>query len=96
MQDEKLGIDVGGLTPEVAEKLGVKSGEGVVITDVHNGSRADSAGLTTGMVIAQVGRQPIKSVSDFRAAMEKQSLEKGILLLIRSSEGTRFVVIQAR
>ncbi len=95
LQDEKLGIDVGELTAEVAEKLGVKAGQGVVITDVHHGSRAESAGLTTGLVIAQVGRQPVKSVSEFRAAIAQQSLAKGILLLIRFSEGTRFVVIQA-
>jgi serine protease Do len=95
VQEEKLGIDVGELTPEVAEKLGVKAGEGVVITEVHNGSRAESAGLTAGLVIAQVGRQPVKSASEFRAAMQKQSLANGILLLIRSGDGTRFVVIQS-
>ena len=87
---------MGELTPDVAEKLGVKSGEGVVITDVHHGSRAEMAGLAAGMVIAEVGHQPVKSVADFRAAMEKQSLEKGILLLIRSGEGTRFLVIRGR
>jgi serine protease Do len=96
VQDQKLGIDVGELTPEVAEKLGVKPGEGVVITDVQNGSRADSAGLTPGMVIAQVGRQPVKSAAEFHAAMKKQSLEQGILLLVRSGEHTRFFVIQSR
>jgi hypothetical protein len=48
------------------------------------------------MVVAQVGRQSVKSVAEFRAAMAKQSLEKGILLLIRAGEGTRFVVIQSR
>ncbi len=92
----KLGIEVGNLTPEVAEKHHVKPGEGVVITDVRSGSRAEAAGLTTGMVIVQVGRQQVKSVAEFHAAMEKQSLAKGILLLVRFNEGARFIVIQAR
>jgi serine protease Do len=94
--DDKLGVDVGELTPDVAEKLGVKSGEGVVITDVRRGSRAEMAGLAAGMVIAEIGQRPVKSVADFRAAMEKQSLDKGVLLLVRTSEGTRFLVIQGR
>jgi serine protease Do len=95
-EDAKLGIEVDKLTPAVAERLGVKPGEGVVIRNVRSGSRAEGAGLAPGMVIVQVGRQAISSVSEFRAAMEQQSLEKGILLLIRSHEGTRFFVIQAR
>ena len=96
LEDDKLGVDVGELTPDVAEKLGVKSGEGVVITEVHDHSRAEMAGLAAGMVIAEVGHQPVKSVADYRAAMQKQSLEKGILLLVRSSDGTRFLVIRGR
>ena len=95
LRDKKLGIEVSNLTAEVAEKLGVKAGEGVVVTDVRNGSPADLAGLGTGMVIAQVNRQAVKSVEEFRAAMEKQSLDKGVLLLVRSGQGTRFVVIRA-
>ena len=73
-RDKKLGIEVSNLTADVAEKLGVKAGEGVVITEVRNGSPAALAGLGTGMVIVQVNRQPVKSVEEFHAAMEKQSL----------------------
>jgi serine protease Do len=93
--DRKLGVEVSALTDEVAEKLGVKSGEGVVITEVRNGSPAQLAGLSTGMVIVQVGQKPVKSAEEFRAAMEKQSLSKGVMLLVRSGQGTKFVVIRS-
>ena len=43
------------------------------------------------MVIVQVGQKPVKSVEEFRAAMEKQSLAKGVMLLVRSAQGTRLV-----
>ena len=95
VRDKKLGIEVSNLTPEVAEKLGVKATEGVVITSVRGGTPAEAAGLSTGMVIAQVGHKPVKTVDEFRAAVAKQNLAKGILLLVRSGEGTRFVVIQS-
>ncbi len=90
---EKLGIQVADLTAPVAEQLGVKTEHGVVITDVRSGSPADLAGLTSGMVITEANRQPIKTVDDFRKAMGAKPLEKGLLLLLHSAEGSRFVVI---
>ncbi|MBI3463219.1 MAG: Do family serine endopeptidase [Planctomycetes bacterium] len=93
---EELGIEVSPLTPEVAEKLGINETKGVVITAVEPGSSAGFGGLQRGMVIVEVGRQPVGTVEDFRKAMEKQSLEKGILFLVRASDGSRFVVIRHR
>ena len=92
---EKLGVEVANLTPEVAEKLGVKGDEGVVITDVRNGSPAQLAGIDAGSVILQVNRKPVKSIEDFRAAIEEQPLDQGVLLLVRSGQTTRFVVLKA-
>jgi hypothetical protein len=34
-------------------------------------------------------------VEDFRTAVEKQSLKKGILFLVNSKAGSMFVVLQA-
>ncbi len=92
---EKLGIQVADLTPQVAEQLGIKAEHGVVITDVRAGSPADHAGLTNGMVITEANRQALKTVAEFRKAMEAKPLAKGVLLLVRSAEGSRFVVINS-
>ena len=78
---EKLGIQVADLTPSVAEHLGIKTEHGVVITDVRAGSPADQAGLTSGMVITEANRQAVKTVEDFRKALETKPLKKGVLLL---------------
>ena len=82
---EKLGIQVEDLTPQVAEQLGIEAEHGVVITDVRSGSPADLAGLTTGMVITEANRQPVKTVEDFRKCSSSQPLDKGVLLLVRSA-----------
>ena len=95
VQDEKSGLEVSDLTADVAQKLGIKEGEGVVITDVKAGSPAESAGLSSGMVIVTVNRKPVKSTADFQKAMSDQSLEKGVLLLVRDARGTRFVVMRS-
>jgi serine protease Do len=91
---DKLGIQAENLTPQLAEQLGVKAEHGVVITDVHSGSPADLAGLAEGMVITQADRKPVKTVDELRSVLGKQPLQQGVLLLVRSKEGARFVVIR--
>lgn len=91
---EKLGVQVENLTPQLAEKLGIKAEHGVVITDVQAGSPAAMVGLTSGVVITQVDRQPVKSVEEFRKAVENKPLEKGLLLLVQTPKGSRFLVIR--
>jgi serine protease Do len=94
-QFNKLGLEVAPLTADVAKQLGMKDNAGVVITGVEQGSAAERAGLEASMAIVQVGRQNVKSVEEFEAAIAKGSLEKGILVLVKSAEGSRFVVLKA-
>jgi serine protease Do len=91
---DKLGIQVDTLTKEVADQLGLKAGDGVVITEVAPGSLASRSGLATGMVISQVNRKPVKTAEDFKKALEAQPLSKGVLLLVRTPEGSRFLAIR--
>jgi serine protease Do len=91
---QKLGIQIEDLTPQVAEQLGIEVDRGVVISDVRSGSPADLAGLATGMVISEVDRHPVTTVEEFRKILGSRPLDKGVLLLVRTGEGSRFVVIQ--
>ena len=93
-QFDKLGIEAETLTPKIAEQLGVSAEHGVVITDVRSGSPADLAGLGTGMIITEANRQPVKSVDDLHKALGQKPLEKGVLLLLRTPEGSRYMAIQ--
>jgi len=91
---DKLGLQVGPLTTDVASQLGISGTSGVVITAVEDGSPADKAGLAPSQVITQVGRKSVKSVAEFEAEVKNASPEKGVLLLVRSAEGSRFVVLK--
>ncbi len=91
---KKLGIQAEDLTPQMAEQLGIEAEHGIVITNVRSGSPADLAGLTTGMVISEVDRHPVRTVEGFRKMLDSRPLDKGVLLLVRTGEGSRFVVIQ--
>src|SRR5206468_2925444 len=93
---DKLGLQVGPLSNEVAQQLGISGASGgVVITAVEDGSPADRAGLEPSMVITQVGRTAVKGVADFEAELKNVSLDKGVLLLVRTQEGSKFVVLKA-
>lgn len=89
-----LGIQISDLTDEVAKQLGMEDASGVVITNVKPGSPAQSAGLQDGMVIQKVGQTAVQSADEFRSAMAAQSLNDGVLLLVRSGDATRFVVVK--
>jgi serine protease Do len=91
----KLGLQVGPLSRDVAQQLGIANTSGVVITAVEEGSLAANAGLEPGMVITQVGRLDVKDVAGFEAELKNASLDKGILLLVRTDQGSRFIVIKS-
>ena len=90
---DKLGLEVAPLSADVAKQLGMKESSGVVITSVQEGSPADKAGLREGMAITQVARKAVKTAPDFESAVKSLDLKKGVLLLVRTEEGSRFVVV---
>jgi serine protease Do len=92
---DKLGLQVDPLTGDVAKQLGLSGASGVVITAVEDGSPADRAGLAPSMVITQVGRKTVKNVAEFEAEVKNASPDKGVLLLVRSAEGSQFVVLKS-
>ena len=91
---ENFGMEVATLDSDVAKKLGMEDVSGVVITGVRDDSPAAKAGLSSGMVITQVNRQRIESLDQFVAEMDKLGDGAGALLLVRTENGSRFVVLK--
>ncbi len=90
---DQLGIQAEALTGSLAEQLGVKADSGVAITEVRPGSPAALAGLAKGMVITHANRKPVKSPADLRKAIEAKPLSEGLLLMVRTEEGSRMVLL---
>jgi serine protease Do len=59
----KLGVTVKSLAPEVSSRIGVK---GAQIVSVKPGSFADEQGLAPGLVITAVNKKPVTNEQDFR------------------------------
>ena len=76
------------------KKLDLGNVEGVVINNIEAGSPAANAGLKTGDVIEKVGDAKVTNPDEFKTAIENSKLEDGILLLVHSDGGSKFVVLQ--
>jgi len=67
-----------------------------LITKVEPGSSAATAGLRRGMVIAKVEKNPVTSASEAKEAVAKESLDKGILLQVKTpTGGSAYVMLKA-
>src|SRR5258707_7620389 len=64
-KESKLGLTVRPLTPDLADRLDVPSGKGVIVQDVRGGSFADDIGLNRGDVILEINKQPVNTADDF-------------------------------
>jgi Do/DeqQ family serine protease len=62
----QLGISVGKVTPEIASKLGINVGKGVVVVQVQPGSAAERAGLKKGDVITAFNGGEVVDANTFR------------------------------
>jgi len=91
-----FGVTVQNLTPDVAARLGVSSGEGVLVASVDRNSPAARKGVKPGDVITSVDEQPTNTPKQFTAALKKADIKKGILLNFVSSSTPRFEVIKAQ
>jgi len=68
--EDRLGLTVQELTPEIARRVGVSpQTQGVVVTQAQEGSPADDAGVQQGDLIPKVNQQKIHSLREYRAAL---------------------------
>jgi S1-C subfamily serine protease len=65
----RIGVAIQDLTPDLAEALGSRSGQGAVIGNVEPGSPAARAGLAKGDVITAVDGIAVKSAAQLRNAI---------------------------
>jgi len=90
----ELGFDIRPLDSSLADRLGIPGVEGVLITDIHDGSPADDAGLERGMAIVEINRISVRNVADVEAALQRGGGEDGLLLLVRSPKGSQYVLVE--
>src|SRR5699024_9932569 len=81
-----LGFTVENMTGEQREQLGLKKGQGVLITNVQ-GRQAMEAHLRPGYVITMVGQHVVGSVKDFAKWTADVKPGDTVMLLVHDSRG---------
>jgi serine protease Do len=93
-ESQKLGFTVKNLSEEYAERLGFEGLSGVIVTSIEAGSQAAKKGITAGMLIMEVNREPVESTTEFEEAIQKAKKEGSVLLLVNDGRYTRFIVLK--
>ena len=92
----KFGITVRNITPDLADRLSIAAGKGVVVQDVKQGSFAEDLGLNRGDVILEVNKQPVNSPDDFSKIESSLKSGQDVVFLVRprgsrAQDGTIFL-----
>ncbi|MDP9263845.1 MAG: Do family serine endopeptidase [Acidobacteriota bacterium] len=85
--EAKLGLSVHALTADLAGRLEVPPGKGVLVTEVRPGSFAEDVGVSRGDVILEINRQPVNSEDDFRRLQSQLGSGKDVVFLVRQGRG---------
>jgi serine protease Do len=92
--EQKLGLSVEEINPQIARRFNLSEEKGVFITDVVPGSLADQAGFRAGDVILEINRRAIKNIGDYKSAIENLEKGKSTIFLIKRGENTLYVGIK--
>jgi len=92
---ENLGMRLAAPSGDMSQRFGLdESAAGAVVTQVRTGSPAATAGLQAGDLITKIDSTPLKSVDDFREALSKKDLSKGVRLYVTNREGSRLLFLK--
>ena len=88
-KQSRFGVTVRKVTPEMADRLDMPAGKGVIVQDVKPGSFAEDVNLGRGDVILEINKQPVNSEEEF--AKIESSLKSGqdVVFLVRPRGSTR-------
>jgi len=82
-KESKLGVTVRSVTPEVADRLDIPAGKGVMVQEVKPSSFAEDIGLGRGDVVLEVNKQAVNSEDDFSRIQNSLKSGQDVVFLVR-------------
>lgn len=93
--NQKYGLSLQPFTPGMAERNGLEANdEGLFVTRIDPNGSAAEAGIRQGDLIQEVNRQPVKTVAEFNAAMQRSGA-KPALVLVKRRGGVIYLTLKA-
>jgi serine protease Do len=95
-KESKLGLNVRAVTNEMADRLDIPAGKGVIVQDVKPGAFADDAGVARGDVILEINKHAVNSEDDFNRVAATLKSGQDVVFLVRQrgsgrQDGTIFL-----
>jgi serine protease Do len=88
-KQSKFGVTVRKITPEMADRLDIPSGKGVIVQDVKPGSFAEDVNLGRGDIILEINKQPVNSEEDFSRIESNLKSGQDVVFLVRQRGSSR-------
>jgi serine protease Do len=85
----KFGITVRKVTPEMADRLDIPAGKGVIVQDVKPGSFAEDVNLARGDIILEINKQQVNSEEDFARMESTMKSGQDVVFLVRPRGSSR-------
>jgi serine protease Do len=82
------------LTKELAEQYEIERAEGVIVTEVEQGSVAEKKGFRPGDIITEVNQKSVNTPNQFRDAIKSANSKKGIIINFVSGGTSKFAVLK--
>src|SRR5438552_8766414 len=95
-KESKPGLSVRALTQDMADRLGVPAGKGVIVQEVKPGSFAVYVGLQCGDIVLEVNKQPVNGEEEFSKVVSTLKSGQDVVFLVRQrgagrQDGTIFL-----
>lgn len=93
-----IGVEISNLTEKISRRFGYQSEvqDGAVVTRVDSNSLAAQAGIVPGVIITKVDNTRVTNADQARIALEKASLQRGILLQVQyPHHGVGYVMLKS-
>jgi serine protease Do len=87
----RVGLGLSNVDARVAERAGLKSPQGALVTEVQPGSPAERADLEAGMVVVEADRKPVRSAEELAKLIRKAPSGSTLLLRVEAPGGGRFL-----
>src|SRR5271169_724645 len=88
-KQSKFGLTVRKLTPEMADRLDMGAGKGVIVQDVKPSSFAEDINLGRGDIILEINKQTVNSEEDFSRIESNLKSGQDVVFLVRQRGSTR-------